>query len=324
LLFKRFAWKDPRVTNRFAELVEHELAVSSPADLEVMSEMLVRCCDASESFASPPVNSNHVLQTIGELCSGLRRSVWAANNPEDAHIAIKAFNAAKKRLKKERARDAFISRALTAPREDKCFKGKCQPIECNGKLSFNPAEWETEFCTYYRSLFDAADNDRAVQKLRLETLSRTARAEARISVPLFLVREVLSSAGRRGGKACGVDRLGWGCLACLPFRAIETIRSLIEARINSTSLCVEDDVFRSWGNVLVHLIPKVVSAKSVKQWRPIAVCSVMQKLFLSVVVRLAAYFSRPALEEQAGFSAGRQTMEVSETCRLALQKCPSW
>jgi hypothetical protein len=33
---------------------------------------------------------------------------------------------------------------------------------------------------------------------------------------------------------------------------------------------------------------------------------------------------RPTLPEQAGFTEGRQTMEVSECCRLVLQKCTTW
>ena len=43
-----------------------------------------------------------------------------------------------------------------------------------------------------------------------------------------------------------------------------------------------------------------------------------------MVTRLVAYFCTPCLPNQCGFSQGRQTAEVSELTRLALQKAVQW
>jgi hypothetical protein len=274
------------------------------------------------SFESPPLSPPDPIQSIADMTVSLKHSVWASENAEDAHIAITALNAAKRKLKKQRRHASFLANALSAPRDDKAKQARIQPIRCGDTMSFSPAEWEKEFTAYYKNLFDDPGNTTDVQNLRIARLETSASSEEHIAVPLFLVREVLSSAGRRGSKADGLDRISWGALACLPFSGIETLRGLVEARLNGSP--GHNAIVQGWSSILVHLIPKKPCANTVKLWRPIAICSVLQKFYLAVIVKLASYYARPTLEEQAGFASGRQTMEISETCRLVLNKCATW
>ena len=74
----------------------------------------------------------------------------------------------------------------------------------------------------------------------------------------------------------------------------------------------------------ILLIPKVRSPSTLNTWRPIAICSVLQKVFLKLVVMLMHELSSPLEVEQYGFRPGRQTLEPVDIVRTLLSKGSSW
>jgi hypothetical protein len=74
----------------------------------------------------------------------------------------------------------------------------------------------------------------------------------------------------------------------------------------------------------MHLIPKTKAAQDPKQWRPVALTSCIQKLFLGIVIRLVNLSAKPIDSSQCGFQESRQTAEVAEATRIAVRKCYEW
>jgi hypothetical protein len=104
--------------------------------------------------------------------------------------------------------------------------------------------------------------------------------------------------------------------------AIDTLVTLIESRINGDS--GHDTLINDWIHVAISLIPKVKNANTAKKWRPIALTSCLQKVYLAVVTKLVQFYSEPCHHMQYGFSSGKQVMEITELCRLAAQKSTRW
>jgi hypothetical protein len=107
----------------------------------------------------------------------------------------------------------------------------------------------------------------------------------------------------------------------LPHRAIIALRVVLEARINTYPCSL--GVVGAWREVLLHLIPKNGNPVLPSHWRPIALSSVFQKLFLSIITALLEDYG-PADPLQRGFRSGGQTMEVAETVRVLSRKSLEW
>ena len=80
----------------------------------------------------------------------------------------------------------------------------------------------------------------------------------------------------------------------------------------------------AWCRVSIKLIPKTRTPHRVELWRPISLTSVLQKLYLSVLVQLLEAQADEVGPSQCGFRSGHQTAEVSETIRQGIQCCASW
>jgi hypothetical protein len=215
------------VSNRFCILVEDCCQHSPPQNLNGFNDMLATCCQNSAAFArSSPSPHSLALGAITEAKAELLKS-----RPGDLD-ALRVYARARKHIKQQRDTENFLRSALRAPREDKQSCKQQQGLLVNGTLSFSPDVWEQEFTKYYKELFVDPLSGTEAQSSRLAHLEGLARAESDIKIPLFLLREVLTSANRRAGKAAGRDGVCWGALARMPDSAIHLMRDLIESRVS--------------------------------------------------------------------------------------------
>ena len=204
-----------------------------------------------------------------------------------------------------------------------CEKGcKPQPLQVKGVLTWDPEAWKTEFWELYNGLFADTSNTLDAQTSRLQNLLLAARSEDWIVVPLYMVRDVIAAGRRKAKTRPGQDGISWGALAAMSDNMVESLRVLIEKRVN----CVEGhvEVVDSWLDLLLNLIPKKANASLPKEWRPIAISSCLQKAYMRVVAKLVDAMSRPPLRFQAGFTEGAQVADVSELHRVLMQKSHQW
>ncbi|CAE8715187.1 unnamed protein product [Polarella glacialis] len=80
----------------------------------------------------------------------------------------------------------------------------------------------------------------------------------------------------------------------------------------------------SWKHTLTVLIPKVTSACSVDQFRPIAVVAMLQKLYMRCLLALVEKYIMPKGDIQHGNRRHYQTTEVIQFMRLVTEKCLEW
>ena len=318
---------DLKVQNRFQVLLEdciddiHDDVHAEPISKITLGEF-GRCLSDAIDIASKIPSERVEKQSIFQALHVQFDDVHNASDPASRRAALKILAQAKMQIIRDRNIEKFANNALTAPRDDKTKKCGTMPMSINGELTYSPALWESEFRSAYKDLFVDCHNSAEVQDDRLQRLRVEMRSEDRILVPQFLVSEVLSQVRRKSGTSPGCDRITWSALNCLPERAICILTKLIQHRVNGDT--GHEMVLQEWCDVCISLIPKISSPALVKHWRPIALTSCLQKLYLAVVTRLVSYFSTPCLPNQCGFSQGRQAAEVSELTRLALQKAAQW
>ncbi len=111
-----------------------------------------------------------------------------------------------------------------------------------------------------------------------------------------------------------------GASASIPRKAFLVLKPLLEARLNSDEDEDEEEIVREWCSIAILLIPKTKSPTSLNTRRPIAICSVLQKVFLKMAVMLIHELSSPLEVEQYGFRPGRQTLEPVDIVRTVLSK----
>ena len=318
---------DLKVQNRFQVLLEdciddiHDDVHAEPVSKITLGDFgrcLTNAIDIASKIPFVRAEKQSIRQALHVQFDGVNNAL----DPASRRAALKILAHAKRQIIRTRNIEKFANNALTAPRDDKAKKCGTMPMSINGALSFVPAQWETEFRSAYKDLFVDCHNSADVQDDRLQRLRVEMQCEDRILVPQFLVSEVLSQGRRKSGTAPGSDRITWSALNCLPERAICILTKLIQHRVNGDG--GHEMVLQEWCDVCISMIPKITSPTLVKHWRPIALTSCLQKLYLAVVTRLVAYFCTPCLPNQCGFSQGRQTAEVSELTRLALQKAVQW
>ena len=79
-----------------------------------------------------------------------------------------------------------------------------------------------------------------------------------------------------------------------------------------------------WGDILVTCLPKGANAADPGMWRLISLISCFSKWFTSCLTILASNRSTGYKANMMGFIAGHQTMKISETLRIMLQKSHEW
>jgi ribonuclease HI len=252
-----------------------------------------------------------------------REHIRQCKDPVARKNAIDLFHKEKKRALAKRHCDRFVSKSLGAPREDKSkHTGAIQPLEVNGVATYDAREWKSAFLNYYNELFGDANNSFAHQERELELLRRESSDEPRISVPSFVVRECLAKSRGKTKSAPGPDGVTWRALSLLGDACVESLVRLFEHRLNGDP--GHDQHIRMWSDYAMTLIPKRKLANQVKYWRPIAVVSCLQKLYLSTVVYLINELSAPVCDVHLGFSPGHQPAELAEFVRMACSKCSRW
>jgi hypothetical protein len=315
--------KEVAVQNRFSALMSEAIATpefascsSSFEALEYFQSAIVKsqetaCREAPE--AVPKV-------TLRSFCEA---EISALDNAVGEHRrpALNALNARKKLFFAARAKEKLRSEALLKPRDDKTAAKGRFPIRVGDALSDDPQVWMPCFTSLYQALFHDAANPREVQQERLLRLRNLAGQEGHISLPLCLLCEHLSRGRGKLRTAPGLDGVLWGSLVSMPHRVLLALRVVLEARINAYPCSV--GVVGAWREVLLHMIPKNGNPELPSHWRPIALSSVFQKLFLSIVTALLEEYG-PADPLQRGFRSGGQTMEVAETVRVLARKSLEW
>jgi hypothetical protein len=152
-------------------------------------------------------------------------------------------------------------------------------------------------------------------------LREQAAGEGHISVPLCLLCEHISKGRLKTKTAPGLDGVVWACLCSLPHKIMVALRVIFDARVNAYPCSI--GVVSAWRRVLLHLIPKNQNPTDVAHWRPIALSSVFQKLYLSVACALVEQLD-VVDPLQRGFRPGGQTMEVAEAARVVARKALEW
>ena len=249
-------------------------------------------------------------------------AVSLAVNPESKRQASRELSKAKKKFFADRATERFLHSALAGPRDSRKEVAIRRPLLCDGLPSLDPLDWESEFRKVYSELFFSATNSVAEQQDRIAALRRSARLEARIVVPRHLLEEGLARGRGRSSSAPGFDGVCWNALVCLPGRAKHFLLKMFESRLNGDDGHL--DVVSSWCRVIVRLIPKRTQPNSTGDFRPISLCSVLQKLYLFCVIKLMDAFSDQVGPQHYGFRECHQTLELFDTARNVVCSCTEW
>ena len=149
------------------------------------------------------------------------------------------------------------------------------PLKINEEYSFDSSVWEKEFRTAYAKLFGDEQNNLQAQDERLAALRANLAGEPLLSVPVFLLNEVLARARRKSKSCPGSDGICWLALTLLPWKARVCLAKIFEYRLNGS--VAHQGVFDAWCNIVISLIPKIKKPELVSQWRPIALTSCLQK-----------------------------------------------
>jgi hypothetical protein len=221
----------------------------------------------------------------------------------------------------------------------KSKKSGCSSLICDGLPSEDRALWSHEISSFYAGLYSddsvvklpgggsCVDPARrgellAKQRARLCELRNKSSGTPRIAVPLWLVLEARARFASRASSACGVDGVSWHLLLSLSISDVELLRRCFEDRLNLGKN--NSGVIRGWDVVGVTLIEKKVQANRIQDFRPISLCSCLQKWFMKVLVELLGALAPPLSPAAVGFARGHQTAEVTETIRQCLEKGRLW
>ena len=214
-------------------------------------------------------------------------------------------------------------------------KGAQTKMFCNGKLSENREEWQTETVSFYADLYkdDSITHGKIdpEKRLMLRHLQQNRLHEIRLramdqntrhplDVPLWMMLETRASYAAKANSAPGGDGIKWGLLLSLDTAVVKHLATIFTKRINMKQTGMVSD----WTNIMVKLLPKVNVANNIKYLRPISLCACLQKWYCSIVMRLAETNSTPLSESAVGFRSGPQVGEVTETLRTVLERGHAW
>ena len=140
---------------------------------------------------------------------------------------------------------------------------------------------------------------------------------AQASEPLPVLKEEVEQAVRKlkGGKSPGVDNIP---AELLKHGGVESTKVL-------TTLCQKiwdtKEWPKEWTQSLIVPLPKKGNLRQCKNYRTISLISHPSKVMLRVILnRLTQQAEELLAEEQAGFRAGRSTVEQIFNCRLIIEK----
>ena len=302
--------------NRFQALVSD--GCSSSLNLESFCSVIQNAVAAT----LPPRVPKAQALNLSTACAAEVEAVKAASTPLQRLHALKILNSKKRNFIRSAKIDAFQKGCLQAPRLDKMALKKTLPLSVQGTLTFDAVLWDQEFRMLYSELFGDGANNVDAQSARLQHLRLQAAGQEWISIPVFMVNDALAAATRKSKTCPGTDGISWSALANLPHQARAALAHLFEQRIN----CMHGhcNAVAAWCEIVIQLIPKTCKPSRASQWRPLAITSCMQKLYTSIVAKLVDELARPTLRGQAGFTACRQTAEIAEFVRLAVQKSKLW
>jgi hypothetical protein len=258
---------------------------------------------------------------IKELVRQETAALAAAVTPDSRYAASKILFSKRKQIKRKREELAFDTKCLCAPREDK----KTRPttsLLIEGVQTYDPQVWKAEFLSLYAALYTDEANNVDVQNARLHELHVRSASSSRIFVPRWMVFETFAQCARKSKTAPGLDNISWTILSLIPVDVVEDLRRIFEHRINGD--IGHTQIIDEWCTVLLHLIPKVKEPKLVSEFRPVALSSCLQKMYMRVLVELLRFHSKEVLPVQFGFIPTRQTADVLELCRQVLHKSTQW
>uniref|UniRef100_A0A8R1EQ82 Reverse transcriptase domain-containing protein n=1 Tax=Caenorhabditis japonica TaxID=281687 RepID=A0A8R1EQ82_CAEJA len=120
---------------------------------------------------------------------------------------------------------------------------------------------------------------------------------------------------------CGDFNAVVGCSSDdLPFLGIESIAPHLTAALNQ--VLTNGRTPEDWKTVKISLLPKTTKPKKVKDYRPVALSSIVSKLFTKILTRRITAKSEDYLEEsQAGFRRGRGCADNIQVVAQMWEKC---
>ena len=141
-------------------------------------------------------------------------------------------------------------------------------------------------------------------------------------LPLPLTVILDTRAKMRSKKSPGQDGVTVEILRLLDAPCLELIRDAFERRLNC--LAGACDPVLGWLEVSVHCIPKVRSARSLSQWRPISLVAALAKWFGVCLVYMLRTYSDPPVCNLFGSEPGRQCDEMFDFIKLLLERSEKW
>lgn len=185
--------------------------------------MISRCQTEAAKSATPSCAKKH--QLLRDHVAAEQILVSQTTDGVARRMALKQLNDKKKGFLRAHANEQFVTSALRAPRDDTTRVEGILPLNINGTLTFDAAEWEIAFRNLYDTLFADPDNSTNIQISRLLELREQGHIEKRIRVPLCLLRETLARGRAKCKSVPGSDGIGCSSLCSLPHWAVLKLRS---------------------------------------------------------------------------------------------------
>ena len=134
-----------------------------------------------------------------------------------------------------------------------------------------------------------------------------------------LLRECLSFF--KPGKTCADDHIVAEMLQALDDDILEVVASAFKLRLLNHD---SEDFDKAWDQQIVLLIRKKLKATFITDFRPIAVISVLQKLYSRVLLELAGVKVNEFFAPQFAFRVGHQAHEPIYIMRSIIEKYVEW
>jgi len=134
-----------------------------------------------------------------------------------------------------------------------------------------------------------------------------------------LVRE--ESMALKVNKTCAEDRIVAEMIRGLDQEGFEEIAMSFQDRLRNTEQSKNDN---TWNTHLVALVRKRVGALKLSQFRPIAILSVLYKLYSRCLLRLCKGKLDHCVGEQYAFRSGYQTLEPIFILRMLIERACEW
>ena len=206
----------------------------------------------------------------------------------------------------------------------KHFKQHSQPfLKVEGTRIACRATWEERLRDFTQKRHRDPGNGTPAQNKRFRDLEGTMESERRDGRPvpqlsidiLMRVRATL-----RGAIAPGEDELTVEMLRRLPWTAFLAMQQAFQKRLQGEELAGHD----SWKRLALRCIAKVSKAEEFKNFRFIALPSVLQKFYLACPVEWCRHTIALWRCNVIGFENGRSASGAAEPIRQLLDKARTW